>query len=284
MTERGEHGLPDTIAIVGLGLMGGSLARALRALPRPPEVLASTLDEEELKRAVADGVVQQTGTPEVVCAGADLVVYATPPEATLRYLSSHGALWREKAVVTDVGSVKRPLAARAAELGLEKRFVGSHPMAGDHRAGYAAARADLFEGARVWVTPVGLDNEPAVQAVEALWSAVGARASRIDAERHDRLVAWTSHLPQVAATALATALARSGYQAEALGPGGRDTTRLAGSPAALWEEILVANADLLDEPLSALETSLQRIAEAVRARDAATIRQLFENAAQWRGS
>jgi len=283
MTESAAN-LPGRIAIVGLGLIGGSIARALRALPGRLDILASSLDIADLERAVAEGVVQDAGTPERIVGGADLVVYATPPDATIDYLDRHAALWRAGAVVTDVGSVKRQLAARVAELGLQKRFVGSHPMAGDHRAGYAAARADLFVGARVWVTPIGLDNESAVAVVEALWRAVGANAVRIDADRHDRLVAWTSHLPQVAVTALATALARSGYGAEALGPGGRDATRLAGSPAALWEEILLANADLLEDPLTALEGALARIAEAIRSRDPAAIRKMFENAAQWRGS
>ncbi len=279
-----EPDLPQRVAIVGLGLIGGSLARALRALAAPPEVLASSLDAAELERAVAEGVVQQAGPPEQIVGEAGLVVYATPPEATIALLGQHAGLWRGDAVVTDVSSVKRPLAARAVELGLEKRFVGSHPMAGHHRAGYAASRADLFVDARVWLTPIGLDNEAAVSVVEALWRAVGANAARIDAERHDRLVAWTSHLPQVTTTALATALARSGFGPEALGPGGRDATRLAGSPAGLWEEILLANADLLEEPLAALEAALARIAEAIHARDAAAIRTMFENAAQWRGS
>jgi len=274
--------LPRRVGIVGLGLIGGSLARALRALVDPPEVLASSLEPAELERAVADGIVQRPATPEGVAAGADLVVYATPPDATLAFLESHAKRWRLGAAITDVGSVKRALIARAQALGLGARFVGSHPMAGRERAGYAASRPDLFAGARVWVTPLGEEGESAAAMVEALWRAVGAHPLRIEAAAHDRLVAWVSHLPQVAATALAGALADSPYEAGALGPGGRDATRLAASPAGLWEEILLANADQLEAPLAALESALTALAAAVRARDAAAIREAFERAARWR--
>ena len=274
--------LPRRVGIVGLGLIGGSLARALRALADPPQVLASSLEPVELERAVTDGIVQRPAPPDRVAAGADLVVYATPPDATLAFLESHARRWRPGAAITDVGSVKRALMARAEALGLGTRFVGSHPMAGRERAGYAASRPDLFAGARVWVTPVGDEGEGAAARVEALWRSVGAHPLRIDAATHDRLVAWVSHLPQVAATALAGALAGSDYDAGALGPGGRDATRLAASPAGLWEEILVANADLLDAPLAALESALTALAAAVRARDAAAIRDAFERAARWR--
>jgi prephenate dehydrogenase len=276
--------LPGRIGIVGLGLIGGSLARALRALQPAPEILASSLDPRELEQAVADGSAQRPGTPDQVAAGADLLVYATPPQATALYLEEHGSRWRAGAVVTDVASVKRALVARARALGLGARFVGSHPMAGDERAGYAASRADLFVGARVWITPLDGESASVTAIVEALWQAVGASTMVIDAEQHDRLVAWTSHLPQISETALASALAHSGFLPEALGPGGRDATRLAVSPAGLWQEILLANADLLEQPLARLEAAAHELAEAVRARDGATIRRIFETAARWRGA
>jgi len=271
------------IGVVGLGLIGGSIARALRSLATPPEIAASSLDVRELDAAVAEGIVQRPDSPERIAASADFVIYATPPDATLAFLESHASRWRDGALVTDVGSVKRAVVARARALGLGARFVGSHPMAGGERAGFAAARADLFAGARVWLTPVGPESEAAVRAADAVWRAVGAQPTSIDAEQHDRLVAWTSHLPQITATALAAAIAASGFPADALGPGGRDATRLAGSPAALWEEILVANADLLQDPLLAMEGALGKLIEAVRARDVAAIHEVFGSAAEWRG-
>ncbi|HEX9108407.1 MAG TPA: prephenate dehydrogenase/arogenate dehydrogenase family protein [Longimicrobiales bacterium] len=270
------------VGIIGLGLVGGSIARALRALSNPPEIAASSLDAEELQHAVDEGVVQRAGTPERVASTCEFLIYATPPRVTLELLSAHAPRWREDAVITDVASVKRPVLARARELGLAWRFVGSHPMAGNEKAGFSAARADLFAGARVWLTPLGSEGESAARTAEGVWRAMGAHPMRISAEKHDRLVAWTSHLPQLAASALASALAASGYSAEALGPGGRDATRLAASPAALWEEILLANADMLEDPLLALEGALGKLVEAVRSGDAAAIREIFENGAAWR--
>ncbi len=270
------------VGVVGLGLIGGSIARALRALKSPPEIAASSLDERELDEAVSQGVVQRAGTPERVAATCDFVIYATPPDATLAYLESHASRWQEGVLVTDVGSVKRPVMERARTLGLGQRFVGSHPMAGGEHAGFTAARQDLFGGARVWLTVLGPEGEAAAHGAEAVWRAVGAQPMRIDAEQHDRLVAWTSHLPQLTATALAAAIAASGLQPDALGPGGRDATRLAVSPAALWEEILLANADLLEDPLLAMEGALGKLIEAIRTRDVAVIREVFGAAAEWR--
>ncbi len=271
------------VGVVGLGLIGGSIARALRGLSSPPEITASSLDAQELEAAVSEGVVQRAGTPERVATTADFVIYATPPAATLAYLESHASRWREGVLVMDVGSVKRAVVERARALGLAERFVGSHPMAGAERAGFGAARADLFAGARVWLTPLGAEGEAAALAAEALWRAVGAQPLRIDAEKHDRLVAWTSHLPQLSASALAAAIAASGYAADTLGPGGRDATRLAASPAGLWEEILLANADLLEDPLLALEGALGKLIEALRGRDPTAIHEIFRAAAEWRG-
>jgi len=270
------------IGVVGLGLIGGSLARALRALTSPPEIAASSLDAAELEAAVAEGIVQRPASPARIAASAELVIYATPPAATRAFLQAHASRWREDALLMDVGSVKRGVVEQARALGLGARFVGAHPMAGGERAGWAAARADLFAGARVWLTPLGPEGEAAMRAAELVWRAVGARPLRIEAEKHDRLVAWTSHLPQITATALAAAIAASGFPADALGPGGRDATRLAASPAALWEEILLANADLLEDPLLAMEGALVKLTEAVRARDGAAIHELFTHAAEWR--
>lgn len=272
------------IGIVGLGLIGGSIARALRGLADPPVVAASSLDAEELRAAVSEDVVQISAGADHIAASSELVVYATPPEVTLALLEAHAPLWRADALVTDVASVKRPVIERARALGLGARFVGCHPMAGGERAGFAAARADLFLGASVWITTVGPEGDAAGRTLESFWRALGAKPMRLEAEQHDRLVAWTSHLPQISATALAAAIAASGYAPDALGPGGRDATRLAESPAALWEQILLANADLLQDPLLALEGALGRLIEAVRARDAAAIREIFGAAAQWRGS
>ncbi|HEY8470981.1 MAG TPA: prephenate dehydrogenase/arogenate dehydrogenase family protein, partial [Longimicrobiales bacterium] len=243
------------VAIIGLGLMGGSLALALRRLPAPPRIAASTADAADLDRALELGIVDDAARdPAAVVPEADLVVYATPVGATLELLDAHRELFAGDAVVTDLGSVKRPVVSRARALGLAGRFVGGHPMAGSHRSGLAAARPGLYDGARVWLTPAAVPGgapgdsaaaSAALDRVATLWRGLGAHPVVTTAEEHDRLMAWASHLPQLAASALAGALARAGVARTDLGPGGADATRIAASSPALWADILIHNADLL---------------------------------------
>jgi prephenate dehydrogenase len=225
------------VAVVGLGLVGGSLARALRragyrvigvdrvsVLRRARAARAITVASRDLRQAAAD---------------ADVVVLAAPPAANralLRRLASFDCL-----VVTDVGSVKSPIVREARRLGL-RCFVGGHPIAGSERAGFEASRPDLFQG-HAWALVPGGDRG-ALHAVEELVRATGARPVRMDAGEHDRVLAYLSHLPQLAAWALLGA-AQSDVAARRrltlAGPGFRDMTRLARSPRALWREILAEN-------------------------------------------
>ena len=277
------------VAIVGLGLMGGSLAMALRRLPRSPRIIAASADAADLERALAQGIIDEAreDAPGAV-AEADLVVYATPVSVTLELLASTCSRIPDDAVVTDVGSVKRPVVSRARALGLDGRFVGGHPVAGSHRSGLAAARADLYDGARVWLTPAGADDARgpaaahALERVAALWRSVGAEPAVIGADEHDRLMAWASHLPQLAASALASALARAGIAPADLGPGGADTTRIAASPPALWADILRHNADLMRRPLDALQGSLAELAAALDRGDGEALERLLGLASAWR--
>lgn len=267
------------IGIVGLGLMGGSLARALRALPNGPRVIGADRDASALEAALAQGVIDEAAPAEDLAGAADLVVLAAPVSANARLLRElHGRI-RADAVTTDLSSVKRPVVDAARELGLAEKFVGSHPLTGDHRRGFESSRTDMFAGARVWLTPLG--ETPATERLEAFWRALGCRPERIDAASHDALMAWVSHLPQITATALGATLSRSGTARSSLGPGGRDTTRLAGSPADLWADILIANADMLERPIAELERVIRAFADALRERDDATLRALFREAARW---
>jgi len=277
------------VAIVGLGLMGGSLAMALRRLPRPPRIVAASANAGDLERGLAQGIVDEAAEdPPGAVAEADLVVYATPVSVTLELLASTRSRIPDDAVVTDVGSVKRPVVSRARAVGLGSRFIGGHPVAGSHRSGLAAARADLYAGARVWLTPADADGarDPAaaqtLERVAALWRSVGAEPGVIGAEEHDRLMAWASHLPQIAASALASALARAGIARADLGPGGADTTRIAASPPALWADILRHNADLVRRPLDALQGALAELAAALERGDGEALERLLALASAWR--
>jgi prephenate dehydrogenase len=205
------------VAVVGLGLVGGSLARALTAAGY--RVLG--VDRPSVCRAArAAGAVAETASAVERAAASDVLV---------------------RLVITDVGSVKGPIVRDAERLRLAS-FVGGHAMAGTERRGFAASSAELFEGAIWWLVPAA---EPrATRTVRSLVRAVGARPSTVDAQRHDRIVAFLSHAPQVASWALLEA-ARADPVARrhlsSAGPGFRDMTRLARSPEGLWREILREN-------------------------------------------
>jgi len=260
--------------------MGGSLARALRRLSSPPRIVAHDTDARTLARARDDGVIDAAAGAAEIFSVCDLVVLATPVRSAVELLRSHAGDLGTGATVTDLGSVKRPIVEAARALGLADSFVGGHPVAGDHRAGFEVARASLYDGACVWLTPLDGGGEKADE-VGTLWRAVGARPALIDAEAHDNLMAWVSHLPQITASALGRVLGGAGIERSMLGPGGRDTTRLAASPTALWTEILLDNADLLERPMAELIDTLGALATALRERDARTIGALLSDAVHW---
>lgn len=276
-----EDGPRRPVAIVGLGLIGGSMARDLAAMGVP--VVGVDRDPCVLTAATAEGVLRQAlGPEEPLPPEVDVIVLALPVpgiRAALRTLSERPS-GEEPALILDVGSTKRSVVAAAAEAGLGTRFVGCHPMAGDHRSGWAASRRGLFEGARVWIC-ADAAAPAAVERVIALWRSVGARPELIDAAAHDHLVGLASHLPQAVASALGGALRDSQADRGALGRGGADTTRLAGSDPDLWTGILLDNADELVSGLDAVESRLTALRQALRRGDAAAVRSWLRDAAEW---
>ncbi len=246
------------VGLVGFGLMGGSLARALKALPSPPHVTAFSLDPEDLRMGLQAGVLDLgTEHPEELLPDRDMVVYAVPLGATLKLLGEHRSLWGPDTVVTDLVSLKAPIQARMEALGEAHRHVGCHPMAGGERRGFHASRGGLFQGVRIWMTATRASEETRVS-LEAFWEALGAHPRWTEAQAHDRLMAWVSHLPQLTANALALALEGEGIQREQLGPGGRDMTRLAGSAPEMWKDLLTGMGSELPEALRSLEAALAR--------------------------
>lgn len=280
-----------TVAVFGLGLIGGSLARDLAALGMA--VVGVDGDADTLAAATDEGVLRQALRPDApLPRDVEIVVFALPVPAipaalrdlsgALGSLASHPGADHGPPVITDVGSTKRSVLAAAGKAGLGARFVGSHPMAGDHRSGWAASRRGLFDGARVWIC-AGAAAPDAVARVVALWEALGARPEGIGAADHDRLVGLASHLPQAVASALAGALRDRQVGRGALGPGGADTTRLAASDPALWTGILLDNADEVVRGLEAVESRLAALREALRGGDAAAVTRWLGQAAGWAG-
>jgi prephenate dehydrogenase len=199
---------------------------------------------------------------------ADLVVLAATVLANEQLLAQAWRAVAPSAVITDVGSTKRGIAAVAERLPGPRVFVGSHPMAGSEKSGYAAARADLFEGATVIVTPNDASEPAAVKSVTTFWEALGARVSTLDPDTHDRMVAAISHLPHVAAWALVDAVVR--FEPAALpfaARGFKDTTRIAAADPAMWTEILLGNRDAIVASLAAFRGALDELERLIAAGD-----------------
>ncbi|HVC20855.1 MAG TPA: prephenate dehydrogenase/arogenate dehydrogenase family protein [Vicinamibacterales bacterium] len=267
------------IAITGLGLIGGSIAYAIRR--RWPGTRLIGVDRPDvLQDALARGAVTEAAGLDGL-RHADLVILATPISEILRVLARLPDLMPGSAVVTDTGSTKQAIMAAAAGLPERLAFVGGHPVAGDSRGGLGAARADLFDG-RPWVLVPGSARASAVERVATFIARLGARPARLEAADHDRLFAAVSHLPQLVASVLmATAGLRAGAEGLRLAGGGlRDTTRLAASPPGIWTDILATNADEVTAAIDDLIARLRAAREDLRA--PAALARLFDEARRWR--
>ena len=270
------------VAIVGLGLVGGSLARALKIAERPPRVSASSRSVEDLRKAGREGAIDAASTDsKAILDDADLVVYATPLDVTLRLLEEHSSDWPEKAIVTDVASLKAPVLDRIRSLGESARYVGSHPMAGGEGSGFASSSPDLLSGTIVWLVGDHSEDGPG-HAIEGFWRTVGADPNWIDGLEHDRRMAWCSHLPQLAANAMAYALENAGYSASELGTGGRDMVRLAASSPEMWLPLLSASVAEVVPALRTLGRTADKIADLLAAGDFDALEELMKSTSAWR--
>ncbi len=260
-----SQSLPPAVGIVGLGLMGASLARGLRAAAPAIRIAAVEPDGAVRERARADGVADEVaGEPGPLLAGCQQVVLCTPVAAIEALLGPVSRLVPDGAVLSDVGGAKESVVRRAAaEIRAGVSFVGAHPMFGGH-GGYGAARADRWRGGTVAVCTDGAPPE-AVERVVGLHQALGARVLRCRAAEHDAAVAMVSHLPYLLAGALSLAARQAGPLAQALaGPGLQDMTRLAAFAFDIQGEVARRNAHL-PEAAARLQAHLARVLGAVAA-------------------
>lgn len=284
----------DTVAVIGVGLIGGSLASALRALPEPPRVLGVDADAESIETALEEAVIDEgaeAGDAESVdalLASAGLVVIATPVHAAEGWLRRLAALGFE-GIVTDVASTKAAVvrAARAV-LPPSACFIGGHPMAGSERSGVAAADPELFRGAHYVLTPADDTDAEAYRRLHQLLTSVGARVIALDPDAHDEAVAAISHVPHVAASALANLAsdrARGGSDVLRLAAGGfKDMTRIAAGSPDLWTGICLDNRDAVVRGLAELGAQLEDFAARVARGDREGVRGWLASAADVRRS
>jgi prephenate dehydrogenase/3-phosphoshikimate 1-carboxyvinyltransferase len=257
----------ERIAVIGLGLLGGSVAAAARRCGVATCVAGASRSGDARDFALGREWVDEAGSAAEAASGADLIVLATPVFAMADVLRELAPTLRSDAIVTDVGSVKAQLAETLPGLlPAGVCYVGSHPMAGSHERGIEYARADLFADSTCAVTDTG--QPEAEQRVCAFWQALGARVVMRDPAVHDDQVAWTSHTPHVLAFGFAAALARAPESSgELTGGGFRDFTRIAESDPELWSDILTANRKALGAPLAAVGEALRELGQAIEAND-----------------
>lgn len=275
---------PSSLAVIGLGAIGGSLAwqARLAGVARVVGYSPSRADGVEALRASA--ITELADSAARAMRGAELVVLAVPARATLELIGKLHPLLESGAVLTDVCSVKAPMLERAVTEGIGGRFAGGHPLAGTHASGFGAARPDRLRGCVVYVCETGAPGgDQAARQVASFWEqTLEAQPILIDAAAHDRQLAWTSHLPQAVASALAKGLADQGLAGVSFGSGARDTTRLAGSSPEMWIDILLYNRDAVAGALAATEASLAELRGLLRAGDAAGLRNYLTTAQRFR--
>lgn len=278
----------ERVAVIGVGLIGGSFALALKEARACRHVVGAGRSAANLARALELGIIDSTAPDAVAAAhNADLVLLATPVAQFLKVFREVSSVLGPKAVITDGGSTKRDvIAAARAALGRKiAQFVPAHPVAGAEKSGAEAARADLFRGRRVILTPLPETADSALKKAQAAWSACGARVSSLDMEEHDAVLGAVSHLPHVLAFALVHELAsrENGAQLFEYAAGGfRDFTRIASSHPEMWRDICIANSDRVLEELKKYRRKLDAIGKLLEAGDGAALEKLFAEAREAR--
>lgn len=259
------------LAVIGVGLLGGSVAKAARAQGLAHEVIGIGRDIGRLQAAVDDGAIDRATTDLADgLRDVDFVLLAVPVRTIEDLLARAWDAIPAGAIVTDVGSSKAAIVRTAESLARRRplAFVGSHPMAGSEKSGYGVARADLFKGALVVVTPTDACAPAAVKTVTAFWEHLGARVVALGPDAHDAAVAAISHVPHLVACALADAVSREAPAALAIAARGfKDTTRIAAGDPAMWQEIFLANRAPLSEALGAFRRALDDLERLVERGD-----------------
>ncbi len=270
----------ERVAVIGVGLIGGSFALALKKARLCGHVVGIGRSAANLQvakdRGIVDSVAAQAGD-------ADLILVATPVAQVPQVLASIAPQLKPSAIVTDAGSTKRDVVAAArAALGAKiSQFIPAHPIAGSESSGAAAASADLFRGKRVVLAPLPENPAASLAAVEAAWTACGARVTRMSAGEHDAVFAAVSHLPHLLAYALVHEFAGRGDSAQLFGyaaGGFRDFTRIASGHPEMWRDICVANREPLLVELDRYAAKLRALRPLLERGDGAALEKLFAEA------
>ncbi len=276
--------LIQRLCIIGVGLIGGSLARALREAGQVGEVVGCGRGEDNLRAAVRLGVIDRYQTdPALAVADADVVVLAVPLGSMDRVLRAIVPGLAPDAVLTDAGSAKASVVADVQKVYgyIPACFVPGHPIAGTEKSGVEASFATLFQRRRVILTPLAETSAAAHQLIRQMWALTGAEVVDMGVHHHDAVLAATSHLPHLLAYSLVDTLARLDDRAEIFryaAGGFRDFTRIASSDPQMWHDICVANREQLLDMIRLFVADLDRLADAIRNNDHASVLATFQRA------
>ncbi len=274
----------ERLCIIGVGLIGGSLARALREAAYVREIVGCSRNASHLQKAVDLGVIDRYNTDMVqAVAGADMIFVAVPLGAMGAVFETIKHALAADTVVTDGGSAKASVVADVEKAvgRVPDWFVPGHPIAGTEQSGVEASFADLYRGRRIILTPTPETDAQAVRKVRAMWEATGARVDEMDVRHHDEVLAATSHLPHMLAFVLVESLARLSEQREIFeyaAGGFRDFTRIASSDPVMWRDICLANRDALLAVLETFRDDLDDLTAAIRDQDSARVLRIFQDA------
>ncbi len=278
----------NRLCIIGVGLIGGSLARALKAKGACHEVVGYSRQVGHLQRAVELGVIDRyEQTVADAIRNADVIVIAVPAGAFDTVFAEIADAASARAIITDVGSVKESV-IRSAAMYLEHhlaRFVPGHPIAGSEKTGVEASDAGLFVNAKVVLTPTAGTDPGAVKIIRDMWNSAGADVVEMDAGEHDRILAATSHLPHLLAFALVDLLAQMDGKTDVFsytGGGFRDFTRIASGDPQMWHDICLANRDAVVAVIESYRASLDTLGKAIEQEDSRFITSMFIRAKQAR--
>lgn len=274
----------STLAIVGPGLIGGSVAAALRDKGHVKQVLGVGRNQASLAKALELGLIDKVVSAEEAAAQADVILLATPVGATQALLRQMLPYLRDDTIITDAGSTKADVAKVAQEvLGVKaKNFVPGHPIAGSEATGPAAARDDLYEGRVVILTPLEANSEVAKETVTQLWRSCGARVLLMAAETHDQVLASVSHVPHFLSSVFMWQVASasdSDLRLAVAGSGFRDFTRIAAGSPEVWRDIFLSNRDAVLHELREVRMAFERAEQALHEADGPALEEFLERAA-----
>ncbi|HNB18979.1 MAG TPA: bifunctional prephenate dehydrogenase/3-phosphoshikimate 1-carboxyvinyltransferase [Agitococcus sp.] len=267
----------NQVTFIGLGLIGSSLARVIRAQGLAKKIVASSRSERTLQTALDIALIDEAYTDAAqAVANADVVVLAMPVCSTEKVLASIKHAVRPTTIITDVGSTKGNVvdAARRVFGDVPSHFIPAHPIAGSEQSGVLAGKVDLFNGHKVIITPLAHSDKQATQQIQQLWQAAGADVLTMTVERHDEVLAKTSHLPHFLAFSLVHALAKESQNLDIFryaAGGFRDFTRIAGSDPTMWHDIFLANKASILNALTSFNSGVEQLKAAVEAEDSEAI-------------